>query len=91
MTNAECTEQEPRKNGRGLEPVSVELLSGSAGLRVEGEGERGLRPGDHVLIAAHRGVHGKGRAALPLTSVPISKQSQTWRPFRRSVDIHLAR
>ena len=40
----------------------VLLLSGSAGLRVEGEGERGLRPGDHVLIAAHRGVHGKGRA-----------------------------
>jgi cupin 2 domain-containing protein len=30
------------------------LLAGSAGLRIEGEGERNLRPGDHVLIAAHR-------------------------------------
>ncbi|HEY7244574.1 MAG TPA: cupin domain-containing protein [Xanthobacteraceae bacterium] len=32
----------------------VLLLAGAAGLRIEGEGERGLRPGDHVLIAAHR-------------------------------------
>ena len=32
----------------------VLLLAGSAGLRVEGEAERQLRPGDHVLIAAHR-------------------------------------
>jgi cupin 2 domain-containing protein len=32
----------------------VLLLAGSAGLRIEGEGERDLRPGDHVLIAAHR-------------------------------------
>ena len=32
----------------------VLLLGGSAGLRIEGEGERDLRPGDHVLIAAHR-------------------------------------
>ena len=32
----------------------VLLLAGSAGLRIEGEGERNLRPGDHVLIAAHR-------------------------------------
>jgi cupin 2 domain-containing protein len=32
----------------------VLLLKGSAGLRIEGEGERKLRPGDHVLIAAHR-------------------------------------
>ena len=32
----------------------VLLLAGSAGLRIEGEGERALRPGDHVLIAAHR-------------------------------------
>ena len=30
------------------------LLAGAAGLRIEGEGERRLRPGDHVLIAAHR-------------------------------------
>jgi cupin 2 domain-containing protein len=28
----------------------VLLLAGSAGLRIEGEGERNLRPGDHVLI-----------------------------------------
>jgi cupin 2 domain-containing protein len=32
----------------------VLLLAGAAGLRIEGEGERRLRPGDHVLIAAHR-------------------------------------
>jgi cupin 2 domain-containing protein len=32
----------------------VLLLAGSAGLRIEGEDERHLRPGDHVLIAAHR-------------------------------------
>jgi cupin 2 domain-containing protein len=32
----------------------VLLLAGSAGLRIDGEGERILRPGDHVLIAAHR-------------------------------------
>ena len=32
----------------------VLLLAGSVGLRIEGEGERDLRPGDHVLIAAHR-------------------------------------
>jgi cupin 2 domain-containing protein len=32
----------------------VLLLAGAAGLWIEGEGERELRPGDHVLIAAHR-------------------------------------
>jgi cupin 2 domain-containing protein len=32
----------------------VLLVAGSAGLRIEGEGERNLRPGDNVLIAAHR-------------------------------------
>jgi cupin 2 domain-containing protein len=32
----------------------VLLLAGSAGLRIEGEDERNLRAGDHVLIAAHR-------------------------------------
>lgn len=32
----------------------VLLLRGSAGLWIEGEGERHLRPGDHVLIRAHR-------------------------------------
>jgi cupin 2 domain-containing protein len=32
----------------------VLLLAGSAGLRIEGEGERILQPGGHVLIAAHR-------------------------------------
>jgi cupin 2 domain-containing protein len=30
------------------------LVSGSAGLWIEGEGERNLRPGDFVLIPAHR-------------------------------------
>jgi cupin 2 domain-containing protein len=32
----------------------VLLLAGSAGLRIEGEDERDLRSGDHVLIAANR-------------------------------------
>jgi cupin 2 domain-containing protein len=32
----------------------VLLLSGSAGLWIEGEGDRDLRPGDHVLIPAYR-------------------------------------
>ena len=32
----------------------VLVLAGSAGLCIEGESERNLRPGDHVLIAAHR-------------------------------------
>jgi cupin 2 domain-containing protein len=32
----------------------VLLLAGSAGLRIEGEAERHLRPGDHLLIVAHR-------------------------------------
>jgi cupin 2 domain-containing protein len=32
----------------------VVLLAGSAGLWIEGEGERNLRPGDYALIAAHR-------------------------------------
>jgi cupin 2 domain-containing protein len=32
----------------------VLLLAGAAGLWIEGDGERKLRPGDHVLIAAHR-------------------------------------
>jgi cupin 2 domain-containing protein len=32
----------------------VLLLAGSAGLCIEGESERNLCPGDHVLIAAHR-------------------------------------
>jgi cupin 2 domain-containing protein len=32
----------------------VVLLAGSAGLRIDGEAERNLRPGDHVFIAAHR-------------------------------------
>ena len=31
----------------------VLLLRGSAGLWIDGEGERDLRPGDHVLIPAH--------------------------------------
>jgi cupin 2 domain-containing protein len=30
------------------------LLAGSAGLWIEGEGERDVGPGDHVLIPAHR-------------------------------------
>src|SRR5215471_13119161 len=32
----------------------VLLVSGSAGLWIEGDGERDLRPGDYVLIPAHR-------------------------------------
>lgn len=32
----------------------VLLLLGAAGLWVEGDGERELRPGDHLLIPAHR-------------------------------------
>ncbi|HTC13227.1 MAG TPA: cupin domain-containing protein [Chthoniobacterales bacterium] len=32
----------------------VLLVSGSAGLWVEGEGERKLRPGDYILISSHR-------------------------------------
>jgi cupin 2 domain-containing protein len=32
----------------------VLLLAGSAGLRIDGEEERNLRPGDHVLIPAQR-------------------------------------
>ena len=32
----------------------VLLLAGLADLRIEGEDERNLRPGDHVLIPAHR-------------------------------------
>ena len=32
----------------------VVLLAGSAGLRIEGELERHLRPGDQALIAANR-------------------------------------
>ena len=31
----------------------VLLLTGSAGLWIDGQGERDLRPGDHVLIPAH--------------------------------------
>jgi cupin 2 domain-containing protein len=31
----------------------VLLLSGSASLWIEGEGERHLRPGDHLLLPAH--------------------------------------
>ena len=32
----------------------VLLVSGSAGLWIEREGERDLRPGDYVLMPAHR-------------------------------------
>jgi cupin 2 domain-containing protein len=32
----------------------VLLVSGSAGLWIEGDGERDLRPGDYILIPAHR-------------------------------------
>jgi cupin 2 domain-containing protein len=32
----------------------VLLLAGSAGLRIEGESERALYPGDHAFIAAQR-------------------------------------
>jgi cupin 2 domain-containing protein len=32
----------------------VLLIAGAAGLWIEGEGERELRPGDYVLIPSHR-------------------------------------
>jgi cupin 2 domain-containing protein len=32
----------------------VLIVSGSAGLWIEGEGERELQPGDYVLIPSHR-------------------------------------
>jgi cupin 2 domain-containing protein len=31
----------------------VLILAGAAGIRIEGEAERSLRPGDHLFIAAH--------------------------------------
>jgi len=34
----------------------VLLVSGSAGLWIEGEAERELRPGDYVLIPSHRNI-----------------------------------
>ncbi|HYZ20645.1 MAG TPA: cupin domain-containing protein [Rhodopila sp.] len=40
----------------------VLLLRGSATLWIDGEGERDLRPGDHMLIPAHR-VHRVTRTA----------------------------
>jgi cupin 2 domain-containing protein len=40
----------------------VLLLRGSAGLWIDGDGERELRPGDHVLIPAHR-IHRVTRTA----------------------------
>jgi cupin 2 domain-containing protein len=40
----------------------VLLLRGSAGLWIDGDGERDLLPGDHVLIPARR-VHRVTRAA----------------------------
>ena len=41
----------------------VLLLQGSAGLWIDGEGERELHPGDHVLIPAHR-LHRVTRTAV---------------------------
>ncbi|MFL5251288.1 MAG: cupin domain-containing protein [Rhodopila sp.] len=40
----------------------VLLLRGSASLWIDGDGERDLRPGDHVLIPAHR-IHRVTRTA----------------------------
>jgi cupin 2 domain-containing protein len=44
----------PDKPYRQSHDEWVLLLAGSAGLCIEGEVERNLRPGDHVLIAAGR-------------------------------------
>jgi cupin 2 domain-containing protein len=44
----------PDKPHRQSNDEWVLILAGSAGVRIEGEGERDLRPGDHVLIAANR-------------------------------------
>ena len=38
----------------GAEDEWVVLLQGAAGLWIEAEGERALRPGDHVFLPAHR-------------------------------------
>src|SRR5581483_2891324 len=44
----------PDKPHRQEHDEWVLLLAGAARLRIDGEGERNLGPGDHVLIAAHR-------------------------------------
>jgi len=52
VSTGQCTPvDKPHRQGHD---EWVLLLAGSAGLRIEGEDERNLRPGDHVLIAAHR-------------------------------------
>jgi cupin 2 domain-containing protein len=52
VSTGQCTPaDQPHRQGHD---EWVLLLAGSAGLRIEGEAERQLRPGDHVLIAADR-------------------------------------
>jgi len=52
VSTGQCTPADkPHRQGHD---EWVLLLAGSAGLRIEGEGERNLRPGDHILIPAHR-------------------------------------
>jgi cupin 2 domain-containing protein len=52
VSTGQCTPADkPHRQGHD---EWVLLLAGSAGLRIDGEGERNLRPGDHILIPAHR-------------------------------------
>ncbi len=44
----------PEKPHRQGHDEWVLLLAGSAGLRIDGEAERNLCPGDHLLIGANR-------------------------------------
>ncbi|MBZ8134300.1 cupin domain-containing protein [Afifella sp. IM 167] len=48
----------------------VLLLRGAAGLWIEGEGEMELKPGDHLLIPAHR-RHRVTRTDLPTVWLAI--------------------
>jgi cupin 2 domain-containing protein len=52
VSTGQCTSLD--KPYRQAHDEWVLLLAGSAGLRIEGEGERNLRPGDHLLIPAYR-------------------------------------
>jgi len=58
----------------------VLLLRGSASLWIDGDGERDLRPGDHVLIPAHR-IHRVTRtaAAEPTVWLAIHFDTSTLR------------
>jgi len=50
-TGQSTSEDQPYKQGSD---EWVLLLTGAAGLWIEGEGERDLRPGDHLLVPARR-------------------------------------